>query len=129
MTLRTQYHFRKVGDDVWIWNVRRLLDLVADQPRFQVALAELSELDQDYWYLHETPTCRSVAHHAQLIATADLGYPILLDRSNRVMDGMHRVCKALNLGHASVLAVRLPIDPAPDYLNRAPSELPYDELS
>jgi len=30
----------------------------------------------------------------RLIDEVDIGYPIILDRNGRVIDGMHRVCRA-----------------------------------
>jgi hypothetical protein len=43
------------------------------------------------------------------------------------MDGMHRVCKALLLGHQDIEAVRFVDDPTPDYIGVAPDDLPYPE--
>ena len=45
----------------------------------------------------------------------------------RIMDGMHRVCKALLLGHRDIEAVRFVEDPTPDYIGVAPDDLPYPE--
>ncbi len=58
---------------------------------------------------------------------ADLAYPILLDSAGRVMDGMHRVGKALLLGHSHIEARRFAVDPAPDYQGCDPDTLPYDD--
>ena len=33
--------------------------------------------------------------HIQLVQDCDLEHPIILDHNGRVMDGMHRICKAL----------------------------------
>lgn len=65
--------------------------------------------------------------HCQLMMAADLAYPILLDSAGRVMDGMHRVGKALMLGHSHVAARRFAADPAPDYQDCDPEALPYDD--
>jgi len=43
------------------------------------------------------------------------------------MDGMHRVAKALLLGHPSIEAVQLTQDPEPDYIGVTPEELSYEE--
>ena len=72
------------------------------------------------------PTCRKIAEHGRLIEAADLAYPIIVDNEYRVMDGMHRVCKALNLGAKTILAYRFPELPEPDYIGVSPSELPYE---
>jgi hypothetical protein len=65
--------------------------------------------------------------HCRLISSADLSYPVILDNSGRVMDGMHRVCKALLQGIDTVAAVQFDVDPEPDYVGRDPDSLPYDD--
>jgi len=94
---------------------------------FDLPLSEIHELDQPFWFEHEgdTPTCRKIAEHAQLIAETDLSYPIILDPEGRVMDGMHRACKALMSGSPTIRAVRLPELPDPDFVGVAAEELPY----
>jgi hypothetical protein len=57
----------------------------------------------------------------------DLAFPIILSSEGRVMDGMHRVCKALVENRAEIEAVRFVHDPAPDYIGVHPDDLPYDE--
>lgn len=51
----------------------------------------------------------------------------ILDASGRVIDGMHRVCKALMQGLATIRAVRFDADPPPDFVGRARDTLPYDD--
>ena len=41
---------------------------------------------------------RKVVEHTALILEADLAYPIILGHDGRVMDGMHRVARALMAG-------------------------------
>jgi hypothetical protein len=67
--------------------------------------------------------------HIRLIEAADLSFPIILASDGRVMDGMHRVAKALLLGRAVIEAVQFTGDPEPDYVGMHPNELPYDENS
>jgi hypothetical protein len=63
--------------------------------------------------------------HSQLIKDADLSFPIIVDPSGRVMDGMHRVCKALMLGNETILTVQLNELPEPDFIGVPPKDLPY----
>jgi hypothetical protein len=42
------------------------------------------------------------------------------------MDGMHRVAKALLEGKATIAAVQFTHQPAPDFHNVQPLDLPYD---
>jgi len=69
-----------------------------------------------------------MVEHIQLIESADLSFPIILSPEGRVMDGMHRVIKALLTGRATIDAVQFGTDPEPDYIDVDPSRLSYDEL-
>ena len=44
---------------------------------------------------------------------ADLSRPIILDEDGELMDGRHRLMKAMLLGEESVLAVRFDENPSP----------------
>ena len=129
--IRPQYHFRPSERGLLAWDVRRLVRLSSALPVVNVAVAQLREIDENHWYSHGTvaPTCRSVVEHCQLIIEADLAYPLILDESGRVMDGMHRVGKALMQGNRTVLAVRFTVDPEPDFVGREPESLPYEEAT
>ena len=109
------------------WDVDRLVDLTRDFPRVIVPLDEIKELDEEYWLdeNEERPTCRWVAEHMRLVEETDLEYPIILSSNGRIMDGMHRVVKALVQGLKSIEAVRFTVDPEPDFVGRKASELPY----
>ena len=41
------------------------------------------------------------------------------------MDGMHRVCKAVMLGHITISAVQFPTHLEPDYVGIEADDLPY----
>lgn len=127
--MRKQYHFRDDARGLLAWDVDGLIAATRGLPMQEVALAGLRELDEAYWYDAEgdSPSCRSIAAHMQLVQQADLGYPIILCPQGRVMDGMHRAVKALMEGRVTIKAYRLPVLPAPDYIGVAPDALPYDE--
>ncbi len=126
--MRKQYHLRDSERGVLAWDVHRLVALSADLPRGEVPLSEIRELDEPFWYggKGDTPTCRSIALHAKLMDETDLVHPIILSSDGRVMDGMHRVCKALNLGRRTITAHRFEVDPEPDFVGVSPADLPYD---
>ena len=65
--------------------------------------------------------------HFRLTEECDLAHPIILDARGRVMDGMHRVCRALREGRETIDAVRFDQDPEPDYIGREPNTLPYPD--
>ncbi|HEU0055364.1 MAG TPA: hypothetical protein VFQ39_19385 [Longimicrobium sp.] len=126
--MRKQYHLRPSPAGLLAWDVDRLIALAAGLPRVEVPLEAIRELDEPFWYGGgEAATCRSVAEHARLIFETDLRYPIILGADGRVMDGMHRVSKAYLEGRRTVLAVRLEVDPEPDYIGVDADALPYDE--
>ena len=90
-------------------------------------MKSIEEVDSVYWFNDERdrPTVRNVADHARLIGEADLAYPIILDVDGHVMDGMHRVAKAVLEGRATIAAVQFETHPKPDYVNCRPEDLAY----
>jgi hypothetical protein len=72
-------------------------------------------------------TCRQIADHARLIQDADLAFPVILSSDGRVIDGMHRICKAHLMGFDRVEAVRFQHDPEPDHIGVHPNDLPYED--
>ena len=126
--MRKQYHFRPGPTGLRVWNVDRLVTLAKDLPRELVPLSAIVEIDEAYWSGDGgAMTCREVTVHARLIDEADLSFPVILSPDGRVMDGMHRVAKALLLGRAEVEAVRLRAEPEPDYVGVDPDSLPCEE--
>lgn len=87
----------------------------------------MTELDESWWYKDTTelPTPRSIAEHMSLVQQADLAYPILLCADGRLMDGMHRVVKALLQQQTHIQAICFPVTPEPDYINVDADELSY----
>ena len=128
MSIRPQYHFRNSDQGLCAWDVRNLARLAKDRPVIDVALTRFAELDELYWYGGESdrPTPRSLVNHFRLISEADLRWPVIIDPNGRLMDGMHRLCKALMEGRTSVSAQQLREMPATDYIGIAPENLPYD---
>lgn len=125
--MRKQYHFRRGPGGLDAWDVDRLIVLVEQQPVEQIPLSDIAEIDTEYWFDHgnNSPTVRTVAGHFRLMMDADLAYPIVVDPDGGVMDGMHRVARALAEGHQTVLAKRLPVMPEPDFRDCHPDDLPY----
>ena len=124
--MRKQYHFRLGNSGLDAWDVDRLVSLSAGLPIVEVPLAAIGEIDSEYWYDHGyRPTVRSVTEHARLIAEVDLSWPILLSHEGRVMDGMHRVARALLDGATAIRAVQFASAIEPDYRDCRPEELPY----
>ncbi|TQV76933.1 hypothetical protein FLL45_02985 [Aliikangiella marina] len=125
--MRQQYHFRNSSKGLLAWDVSRLIRLSQDFQVFQLPLNSIREIDESYWYDlgGQAPSCRNITEHSQLINQADLSFPIILCHQGRVMDGMHRVCKALMLECESIDAVKFEHFIEPDFTGVAPDKLPY----
>lgn len=126
--MRKQYHLRHSDRGLLAWDVHRLIERTSTLSPIDLPLSDIKELDEPFWFGPEgdVPTCRKIAEHAKLIDETDLSHPIIVDPQNRVIDGMHRVCKALNKGRKSIKAFRLPELGEPDYAGVPADELPYD---
>lgn len=124
--MRKQYHFQPGAIRLNAWDVDRLVDLTRDFAVKQVGVVTIWELDTAYW--SETMTPRQLASHVRLTNEVDVEYPIILGADGRVMDGMHRVLRALLEGRESIDAVQFDVDPEPDYLDVMPDELPYSDF-
>ena len=125
--MRKQYHFRKVGNDTYIWDVHNLVELTKNFKVKEIPLSDISELEEPYWYPDSHPTTQEIIEHMQLVQEADLAYPIILCSQGRLMDGMHRVGKAKILGKDLISVVQFDVDPKPDFINIDENDLIYDD--
>jgi len=126
--IRPQYHFRITKTGLDAWYVARLIVLSKELPLRHIDPTEVSELHENHWYFHgeSIPSPLSIIEHSRLINECDLAYPIILDANDRVMDGMHRVCKAVLIGQLTIPAVQFAVDPDTDFTNCDPEALPHD---
>lgn len=127
--LRKQYHFRRIHGDLYAWDVHRLIRLSKPLRPILVRLEDISELNENWWYKDQeaVPTPRALAGHMALVRDADLSFPILLCAEGRLMDGMHRLVKALLEGRTEIQAIKFPVTPEADYINVPQDELPYPD--
>lgn len=108
------------------WDVHRLVELTKDFASRRVPLAEIRELDENFWFDDDNPpTCRRIVEHMELIRDADFEFPVILGSDGRVMDGMHRVAKAVLEGRSEIEAVQFDVDPEPDFVGVKACDLPY----
>ena len=127
--MRKQYHFRPSKKGMYAWDVHRLIELSKHIESKFIALNSLGELNENYWFggKGDNPTCVAIIEHCKLIKETDLKFPIILSSDGRVMDGMHRVCRAFMEGKKTIEAVQFSDDPEPDYVDiDNPDELPYE---
>jgi len=127
--MRAQYHFRNSPDGLYAWSVHRLVEVSRTLAPERVPLAAICELDEPFWAGEENQklTYREIVDHARLMLESDLAFPVILSSDGRVMDGMHRVCKALLQDLDYIDAVRFARDPEPDYIGVHPNDLPYSD--
>ena len=90
------------------WSVARLFALSASLPRFEIPLNHLY-----LWYSYEKLTVREMVMHMRAVQSADLSFPIILDEDGELMDGRHRLMKAMLAGHETIFAVRFDTNPSP----------------
>jgi len=77
--VRKQYHFRPSPNGYYAWDVHRLVELSKDITPIDVPLADIAELDENYWFEHVVkPTPREISGHMALVEKTDLAYPIIL---------------------------------------------------
>jgi hypothetical protein len=98
-----------------VWYTENLWRLARSLAPFDVELSDIRELDQDCWFgSTKVPTMRSVAQHCERINRVDTRWPIILNADGALMDGGHRVCRALLEGKRTIRAVRFESMPEPD---------------
>jgi len=90
------------------WDVSRLHELARKLPIMDVPLNHLS-----LYYTYEKLTLRQMTMHIRAVNEADLDYPIILDEDGELLDGRHRLMKAMLLGVDTIRAVRFDTNPPP----------------
>lgn len=91
------------------WSIARLITLVKELPVFD---APLCALDLAVYY--KNLSLREMVMHFQAMENADLDFPIIMDEDGLIMDGRHRIMKALIEGKTTIKAVRFKTNPTPD---------------
>ncbi len=102
------------GDKVWL--VPNLITRAKDLVPFDLPLAAVYS-GADVW----TPvgSAYGIAHHVRRALDVDTSYPIILCEAGFIMDGWHRVLRALIDGKTTIKAVRFDETPACDYIKTA----------
>ncbi len=126
--MRRQYHSRNSKRGLLVWDIHRLIELSGNVPLSYVSTERLLEQERLYWFDPDNPlTAMDIAIHAKLIQDTDLKYPIILCAEGRLMDGMHRLCKAWLTQQSQLAAVQFAQTPEPDHIGVSLEDLPYDE--
>jgi hypothetical protein len=91
-----------------VWSVARLFTLAKELPVMDVPLAHIN-----MYHKYEGLTIREMVGHMKAVLEADLKYPIILDEDGEIMDGRHRLMKAILEGKKTIKAVRFVENPSP----------------
>ena len=90
------------------WSVPRLFELARELPVMEIPLNHMNVYD-----FYEKLTLRDMVMHINAVNDADLDKPIILDEDGELMDGRHRLMKAMLLGCETIKAVRFDENPSP----------------
>ncbi len=74
-------------------DVHKLWEYVEGMESSPLDLSSIREMDM--WRWEENPTHASFLEHLKRVLDADLSYPVIMDDDGNVLDGIHRICKAL----------------------------------
>lgn len=93
------------------WKIQDLMAAVKDEPAFElpVKFIDISSHSFDNEDLFE------FAQHMKHVLDADMSFPIIMDHRGRIIDGRHRIVKALIESRATVLCKRIPYGVMPTY--------------
>lgn len=90
------------------WSIPRLFELVRELPVMEVPLDHMN-----VYYTYPSLTLREMVMHMQAVNAADLDKPVILDEDGELMDGRHRIMKALLTGQTIIKVVRFDENPSP----------------
>ena len=102
------YH---AGDSVWI--VSNLIEHAKNLEPFDLPLAAIY-CGVEVWAPVKSPYV--FAQHMRRVLDVDTSKPVILDEEGFIMDGWHRVVRALIDGKTIIPAVRFEKTPPPDYV-------------
>lgn len=115
MQRRRPTHSTEIDGKRYIWFTDRLWILAQELPEFNIDVERFQELDRDCWFgTGRTPTIREVAAHCKRINRVNTEFPVIINENGRLMDGGHRLARALLEGNKTIKAVQFAQMPEPD---------------
>lgn len=98
-----------------IWDVKGLVEIAKTLPVFEKPLSEIRAIALNAAFPNANKMSYiEFAYHCKVAMEADLDFPIILSEDGRLMDGQHRLLKALITGEHSIKVVQFVMDPMPD---------------
>lgn len=95
------------------WNVTNLFERAKSLEVFDLPLCAVDLSRNVFAGMDGNPL--TLAGHVQRVQDADLSFPVILDGEGFIMDGWHRVVKALVEGLPTIKAVRFDETPPCDF--------------
>ena len=92
------------------WDMTTIRDATIGLEVFDLQLAAL-DLSVNPWSANSFAL---YLYHCNRIEKANLKYPIILDPTGFIIDGWHRVAKAILKGNTTIKAIKLNVMPEPD---------------
>ena len=109
-TSTTEEKFVLKGDE---WITDRLIAASKDLPVFDLPV---KHIDISSWPWGNIEDVAQFAYRVKRTNDVDLQYPVIMNDKGYIMNGWHRVVKAIIEGKESVKAVRFDKTPPPDYV-------------
>ena len=95
-----------------VWKIQDLIKAVENEPIYEVPLAFI---DLSAHTFNQDGGLIDFATHMKHVMECDLSYPIIFDQWGRILDGRHRIVKALIEGKTTILAKKIPDGTEPTY--------------
>lgn len=95
-----------------VWSASNLVQWCKEKeyPIFKLPLAGI-DLSRNSW---EINCLYDFIYHMKRSVNVDKQYPIILDETGQICDGLHRICKAIVDGDTEIDAIRIENMPCPD---------------
>lgn len=103
------------------WYVDQLWILARDLPVTSRAVQSFRELQECCW--EQSMGLADFAAHVRRVEQADPAYPIIISAEGWLMDGAHRLVKAMLRGETHVPVQQFQVTPPPDFEDPEPEEL------
>lgn len=108
-------HKNKFRDGSNCWAVTNLIELAKGLPVFELPLCCFNVASK-VWEPIES--AKGLAEHMKRVLAVDTSMPVILDEDGFIMDGWHRVARALLDGKATIPAVRFEVNPPANWFEQ-----------
>lgn len=98
-----------------VWKVVTLIEASKDLPVEEMPVSGINS----YNLLPEMKTMKAFVAKIKKVQNVDLSYPIILDEEGYVMDGRHRIAKAMLNDEKTIKFVRFDVTPYADYIKNS----------